>query len=272
MNEHFASLVVGLAHQAEQAIQGRLLEGTLGAPSGCPAGGARILIDTLGMLEEKTRGRLDPDEARLLTEALTGGAVPLCHDRAASVNRRRAALIVLDGVGIGPAPDSARYGDAGSHTLGNVARAVGGLRLPNLERLGLGCCAPLAGVVAVDAPGAACGVARPAGARGQGTGCREPFGPLRPAELFRTYPQGFPAAFVEALARGDGRVGNRIASGTVILDELGRSTAAPGRGSSTPRPTASASSRRTRRWCLSPNCTGLLCRAAPARGSGPCPW
>lgn len=69
MNEHFASLVVGLAHQAEQAIHGRLPEGTPGAPDARQV--ARTLIDTLGMLEDKTRGRLDPDEARLLTEALT---------------------------------------------------------------------------------------------------------------------------------------------------------------------------------------------------------
>src|SRR5204863_2179106 len=60
--------------------------------------------------------------------------------------RKRAAIIVLDGVGIGPAPDTAAYGDAGSDTLGNVARAVGGLRLPNLERLGLGWCRPIAGL------------------------------------------------------------------------------------------------------------------------------
>ena len=49
----------------------------------------------------------------------------------------RAAIIVLDGLGTGPAPDTAEYGDAGSDTLGNVARAVGGLTLPNLERLRL---------------------------------------------------------------------------------------------------------------------------------------
>ena len=51
---------------------------------------------------------------------------------------RRAAILVLDGLGIGPAPDTDAYGDAGSNTLGNVARAVGGLALPNLEALGLG--------------------------------------------------------------------------------------------------------------------------------------
>ena len=70
MNQHFASLVVGLAHQADQAIQGKLPEGTPGAPD--PREVARTLIDTLGMLEQKTRGQLEPDEQRLLTEALTG--------------------------------------------------------------------------------------------------------------------------------------------------------------------------------------------------------
>lgn len=70
MNQHFALLVVGLAHQADQAIQGNLPEGTPGAPDAREV--ARTLIDTLGMLEQKTRGQLEPDEQRLLTEALTG--------------------------------------------------------------------------------------------------------------------------------------------------------------------------------------------------------
>lgn len=70
MNQHFASLVVGLAHQADQAMQGKLPEGTPGAPDAREV--ARTLIDTLGMLEQKTRGQLEPDEQRLLTEALTG--------------------------------------------------------------------------------------------------------------------------------------------------------------------------------------------------------
>ena len=69
MNQHFASLVVGLAHQADQAIQGKLPEGTPGAPDAREV--ARTLIDTLGMLEQKTRGQLEADEQRLLTEALT---------------------------------------------------------------------------------------------------------------------------------------------------------------------------------------------------------
>ena len=59
---------------------------------------------------------------------------------------KRAAIIVLDGVGIGAAPDAAAYGDVGSDTLGNVSRAVGGLHLPNLEACGLGRIAALEGV------------------------------------------------------------------------------------------------------------------------------
>lgn len=70
MNQHFASLVIGLAHQAEQALAGNLPPGAPGNPE--PREVARTLIDTLGMLEQKTRGQLDPDEQRLLTEALTG--------------------------------------------------------------------------------------------------------------------------------------------------------------------------------------------------------
>jgi uncharacterized protein DUF1844 len=70
VNQHFASLVIGLAHQAEQAIGGNLPPGAPGNPE--PREVARTLIDTLGMLELKTRGQLEPDEQRLLGEALTG--------------------------------------------------------------------------------------------------------------------------------------------------------------------------------------------------------
>jgi phosphopentomutase len=59
---------------------------------------------------------------------------------------RRAAIIVLDGVGAGAAPDAADYGDVGSNTLANTARAVGGFDLPALESLGLGRIQPIHGV------------------------------------------------------------------------------------------------------------------------------
>jgi hypothetical protein len=72
MNPHFASLVLGLAQQAESAMQGNLPPGAeqLGAQANARQI-AQTLIDTLGMLETKTRGQLDPDEEQLLTQALT---------------------------------------------------------------------------------------------------------------------------------------------------------------------------------------------------------
>jgi phosphopentomutase len=136
---------------------------------------------------------------------------------------RRAAIIVLDGLGIGPAPDTDRYGDSGSDTLGNVSRAVGGLDLPNLERLGLGRCAELAGVRPVDAPSAAFGVCEPASpGKDSTTGHWEICGIVldRP---FPTYPDGFPPDVIAAFARitGRGVLCNRAASGTAVLDEFG---------------------------------------------------
>jgi len=136
---------------------------------------------------------------------------------------RRAAIIVLDGVGIGPAHDAGVYGDAGSNTLGNVALAVGGLTVPQLETLGLGHCAELAGVVPVAAPAAAYGVCEPASpGKDSTTGHWEICGLLLEAP-FPTYPRGFPSAVVAEFARltARGVLGNKPASGTAVLDEYG---------------------------------------------------
>lgn len=136
---------------------------------------------------------------------------------------KRAAIIVLDGLGIGAAPDQDAYGDAGSDTLGNVAQAVGGLRLPNLERLGLGLCRPLRGMGRPTAPGAAHGVALPRShGKDSTTGHWELCGVLL-ERAFRTYPDGFPAELLEEFSRRTGRgwLGNKAASGTAIIDELG---------------------------------------------------
>ena len=76
--------------------------------------------------------------------------------------RRRAIILVLDGVGAGEAPDTAAYGDSGSDTLGNTARAAGGLQLPNLQKLGLGNLEPIAGVMPTDQPEGAWGLMNPA--------------------------------------------------------------------------------------------------------------
>ena len=136
---------------------------------------------------------------------------------------RRAAIIVLDGLGIGAAHDTERYGDAGSDTLGNVARAVGGFSLPHLEAAGLGRCAELPGLSPVVDPGAAWGTCEPASpGKDSTTGHWELCG-LILAEPFPTYPDGFPAGLINEFVRltGRGVLGNKAASGTAILDEYG---------------------------------------------------
>ncbi len=136
---------------------------------------------------------------------------------------RRAIILVLDGVGIGEAPDAAVYGDVGSHTLGNLARAVGGLQVPQLERAGLGCIAPLLGVAAVEAPTAAWGLLEPRSAGKDSTTGHWEIAGVHLDRPFPTYQQGLPAALVEEFARRTGRrvLGNVVASGTAVLDTYG---------------------------------------------------
>lgn len=132
-------------------------------------------------------------------------------------------VIVLDGAGVGEMPDAAEYGDEGSNTIGNTARAVGGLSLPNLEALGLGNLADIPGVRPRQDCLAAFGVMLE---RSKGkdttTGHWEMMGIIteRP---FPTYPQGFPPEVIEEFDRaiGRGTLGNYAASGTVIIDQLG---------------------------------------------------
>src|SRR5258708_2393616 len=136
---------------------------------------------------------------------------------------KRAAIIVLDGLGIGACPDQAAYGDAGSDTLGNTAGAVGGLKLPNLERLGRGKARPIWGVAPGVKATAAYGVALPTSkGKDSTTGHWELCGVVleRP---FRTYPQGFPRDLLDEFAQRSGRgwLGNKAASGTAISSELG---------------------------------------------------
>lgn len=136
---------------------------------------------------------------------------------------RRAALIVLDGLGAGSAHDANAWGDAGSNTIGNVIRATPGLVLPHLTRLGLGHCGEL-DLPAVESPAAAHGAAQPASpGKDSTTGHWELCGLLL-GEAFPTYPDGFPADVLDEFARRTGRgvIGNRAASGTAILDELGQ--------------------------------------------------
>jgi phosphopentomutase len=136
---------------------------------------------------------------------------------------RRAAIIVLDGVGIGSAPDAHLYGDAGSNTLGNVARAVGGLSMPRFEALGLGRCAEILGVAPAVSPRAAHGLCEPASpGKDSTTGHWELCGLILETP-FPTYPQGFPQSVITEFVTRTGRgvLGNKPASGTAVLDEYG---------------------------------------------------
>jgi phosphopentomutase len=135
----------------------------------------------------------------------------------------RVLVVVCDSWGVGDAPDAAAYGDDGSDTLANTADAVGGIRAPNLASLGLGSLTTIRGVAAAAAPGTAHGRAteRSAG-KDTTTGHWEMMG-IRLDEPFPLYPHGFPPDLVERFEREIGRtvLGNRAASGTEIIAELG---------------------------------------------------
>lgn len=143
--------------------------------------------------------------------------------------RGRFAIIVLDGVGIGTAPDQAEYRDEGSDTLGNVARAVGGLRLPNLEELGLGCCRTLEGM-RCRGPTAAHGIALPRSKGKDSTAGHWEICGLLLDRPFPTYRRGFPHAVIAQFARRTGRgiLANKPASGTAVIEEFGREHMARG--------------------------------------------
>src|SRR6478672_6437951 len=135
----------------------------------------------------------------------------------------RACVIVLDAVGAGALPDAAEFGDEGADTLGNVARSVGGLDLPNLEALGLGNveelegCPPQAGAPAVSGR-----LLERSKGKDTTLGHWELMGIVTPQPL-PTYPHGFPHdvidPFMHKTARGV--LGNKPASGTEIIQELG---------------------------------------------------
>jgi phosphopentomutase len=141
----------------------------------------------------------------------------------AARRKPRAIVLVLDSVGVGALPDAARYGDVGSDTLGNVSRAYGGLRMPNLGAMGLGLVDAVVGVPPVESPTASWGRNAEASAgKDTTTGHWEMMG-LRLKAPFPTYPHGFPAEVMEQFERetGLGWLGNYPASGTEIIQKLG---------------------------------------------------
>jgi len=140
------------------------------------------------------------------------------------VDRRRFVILIADSAGVGEMPDAAEYGDRGSDTIGNVSRAVGGLRLPNLGRMGLGHLTAVQGVPPDPAPLAFHGkMAERSKGKDTITGHWEMMGVVldEPLALF---PRGFPPEIVgpwtEAIGVA-GVLGNRAASGTAIIEELG---------------------------------------------------
>ena len=135
----------------------------------------------------------------------------------------RACVIVLDAVGAGALPDAAEFGDEGSDTLGNVARAVGGLDLPNLEALGLGNVEPLEGCPPQPgAPAVAGRLVERSKGKDTTTGHWELMGIVTP-QAMPTYPHGFPFEVIDPFMHKTGRgvLANKPASGTEIIEELG---------------------------------------------------
>ncbi len=135
----------------------------------------------------------------------------------------RACVIVLDAVGAGELPDAADFGDEGSDTLGNTARAVGGLDLPTLEALGLGNVEPLLGCPPQPgAPAVAGRLTERSRGKDTTTGHWELMGILTPLAM-PVYPHGFPDEVIDPFMNQTGRsvLGNLPASGTEIIQELG---------------------------------------------------
>ncbi|WP_079476641.1 phosphopentomutase [Marinococcus halophilus] len=135
----------------------------------------------------------------------------------------RVFLVVMDSVGIGEALDSEEYGDKGADTLGHIAQHMNGIKIPNLERLGLGNIREIPGVKASGAPTASYGyMEEMSRSKDTMTGHWEIMG-LYIDEPFRTFPDGFPAELLQQLEQETGRgvLGNKVASGTEIIEELG---------------------------------------------------
>lgn len=136
---------------------------------------------------------------------------------------KRIAVIVLDGVGIGAAPDAADYGDEGSNSIGNVAKVLGGICLPNMQKIGLGNVANIQGLPPTATPEGGYGKMQPMSA-GKDTmqGHWEMMGIYLP-EPSPTYSSGFPDEIMDEFEKQIGRetLANRPASGTEIIIELG---------------------------------------------------
>jgi len=135
----------------------------------------------------------------------------------------RIAVIVIDGVGAGESPDASDYGDSGSNTLSNTARVLGGLDLPNMGEMGLGNITPMEGVPPREKTWGAYGKCQEISkGKDSVTGHWELMG-VEVKEPFPTYPNGFPLEVLDEFKKLTGLevLGNKTASGTEIIKELG---------------------------------------------------
>ncbi|UTR09546.1 phosphopentomutase [Evansella sp. LMS18] len=136
---------------------------------------------------------------------------------------KRIFLIVMDSVGIGEAPDAKEFNDEGADTLGHIAEEMNGLKMPHLDRLGLSHIKDYKGGTKADTPLACYGKMEEASVgKDTMTGHWEIMG-LNIDQPFRTFPEGFPEELINDLEKRTGRkvLGNKPASGTEILEELG---------------------------------------------------
>jgi len=136
---------------------------------------------------------------------------------------KRVFLIVMDSVGIGEAPDAEKFGDLGAHTFGHIAEKMNGLHMPNMGKLGLSNIEAIKGIDKADKPMAHYTKMQEASnGKDTMTGHWEIMG-LRIDTPFRVFPDGFPDELLNELESKTGRkiIGNKPASGTEILDELG---------------------------------------------------
>jgi phosphopentomutase len=136
---------------------------------------------------------------------------------------KRVHIIVLDSIGIGEAPDAAKFDDSGADTLGHIAEACQGLHIPNLAKLGIGNIRPLTGIAPSNKPLAYYGKMQEASnGKDTMTGHWEMMG-LYIEAPFRVFPDAFPKELIERIEEKTGRkvIGNKAASGTAIIDELG---------------------------------------------------
>lgn len=136
---------------------------------------------------------------------------------------KRVIVIVLDGLGVGEAPDANIYGDEGSNSVGNTAEKIGGLTVPNMQKLGFGNIIPIAGVSETGDVRGAWGKLQPKSAgKDSVTGHWELMG-VYLEQPFPTYPHGFPDDIVKRVEEATGVtfIANVVASGTVIVEEMG---------------------------------------------------